>query len=187
MISLLQQQALAAQVTQLGGDPATIGRAVSDATPDVTELDPPERGTADFQARYAVLLFADMVLLVAIMFGGQAITTGVVEDVVEEKSSRIVEILLACVRPASLLAGKILGIGAAIILSWGLVVVAATATAHAMDVLAEHRSGPQHRCGRDPGVDADRLRPRLGPVRRRRRPGQPSGGCQWGHLPVYSI
>ena len=45
------------------------------------------------------------------------------------------EILLACVRPASLLAGKILGIGAAIILSWGLVVVAATATAHALDVL----------------------------------------------------
>ena len=131
VISLLQQQALAAQVAQLGGDPATIGRAVSDATPDVTELDPPERGTADFQARYAVLLFADMVLLVAIMFGGQAITTGVVE----EKSSRIVEILLACVRPASLLAGKILGIGAAIILSWGLVVVAATATAHALDVL----------------------------------------------------
>lgn len=44
VISLLQQQALAAQVAQLGGDPATIGRAVSDATPDVTELDPPERG-----------------------------------------------------------------------------------------------------------------------------------------------
>jgi ABC-2 type transport system permease protein len=41
------------------------------------------------------------------MFNGQAVAQGVVE----EKSSRVVELLLATVRPWQLMAGKVLGIG----------------------------------------------------------------------------
>ena len=75
----------------------------------------------------------DVLLLFAIMGGGQFIAQGVVE----EKSSRIVEILLACVRPSSLLAGKILGIGIASVLTTGVVAVAGVITAKATGVMPD--------------------------------------------------
>ena len=52
--------------------------------------------------------------------------------VMEEKSSRVIEVLMAAVRPLQLLAGKVLGIGlvalgqAALIVGFSLVVAAAT-------------------------------------------------------------
>lgn len=49
--------------------------------------------------------------------------------VMEEKSSRVVEVLLAAVRPAQLLAGKVLGIGLAALFQGGLVVVIALSLA----------------------------------------------------------
>ena len=48
-----------------------------------------------------------MVLLLALLFFGQAVAQGVTE----EKSSRVVELLLTTVSPRRLLAGKILGVG----------------------------------------------------------------------------
>ena len=51
----------------------------------------------------------------------------------EEKSSRVVEVLLAAVPPARLLAGKVLGIGLAVFLQAGLVVVVALSLAHAVN------------------------------------------------------
>ena len=50
--------------------------------------------------------------------------------VVEEKSSRVVEVLLAAVPPSRLLAGKVLGIGLAVFLQAGLAVVVALSLAH---------------------------------------------------------
>jgi ABC-2 type transport system permease protein len=57
--------------------------------------------------------------------------------VLEEKSSRVVEVLLAAVPPARLLAGKVLGIGLTVFLQAGVAVVAALAIAHGVhsDVL----------------------------------------------------
>ena len=57
--------------------------------------------------------------------------------VVEEKSSRIIEILLACVRPTSLLAGKVLGTGASLILCFGLVGTAGAVTAQVTGVMPD--------------------------------------------------
>ena len=107
--NILQQAALSDQVTALGGDPATTAGALAQAAPRVEALDPPRYDSEDFGARYATLGLIDILMIIVIMGGGQTIAMGVVE----EKSSRIVEILLACVRPGSLLAGKILGTGAA--------------------------------------------------------------------------
>jgi len=45
--------------------------------------------------------------------------------VMEEKSSRVVEVLLAAIRPLQLLAGKVLGIGAVVLAQAGLVVAVA--------------------------------------------------------------
>jgi ABC-2 type transport system permease protein len=57
--------------------------------------------------------------------------------VLEEKSSRVVEVLLAAVPPARLLAGKVLGIGLTVFLQAGLAVAVALALAHGVhsDVL----------------------------------------------------
>jgi ABC-2 type transport system permease protein len=49
----------------------------------------------------------------------------VAQGVVEEKATRIMEILLATIRPAELLAGKILGIGLVALLQLGIVAAAA--------------------------------------------------------------
>ena len=118
----LQQSALGQQIASLGGDPAQVASQLSAAKPQVTALHAPQRDSAEFGSRYAILMTIDVLLLFAIMGGGQFIAQGVVE----EKSSRIVEILLACVRPSSLLAGKILGIGIASVLTTGAVAAKAT-------------------------------------------------------------
>ena len=131
--AFLQQAALGQQIATLGGDPAQVASQLSAAKPEVTVLDSPKRDAADFGPRYTILLTIDVLLLFAIMGGGQFIAQGVVE----EKSSRIVEILLACVRPNSLLAGKILGIGIASVLTTGLVAVVGVITAKATGVMPE--------------------------------------------------
>ena len=130
---ILQQAALSDQIAALGGDPSAAAEALNRAAPRVVALDPLQHDAEEFGARYTILAFIDILLMIAIMGGGQAIAMGVVE----EKASRIVEILLACVRPTSLLAGKVLGTGTAVILSYGLIGVVAAATAELAGVLPQ--------------------------------------------------
>ena len=131
--SVLQQAVLTRSVTELGGDPGTVSTALASAVPKVTVLEPPTTDQAGFGQRYAVLQVVNILMYMVILIGGQAIAGGVVT----EKGSRIVEILLACVRPTSLLAGKILGIGCAATLTTGAIAVIAAATARVMDVLPD--------------------------------------------------
>ena len=131
--SVLQQAVLTRSVTELGGDPGTVSTALASAVPKVTVLEPPTTDQAGFGQRYAVLQMVSILMYMVILIGGQAIAGGVVT----EKGSRIVEILLACVRPTSLLAGKILGIGCAATLTTGAIAVIAAATAKVMDVLPD--------------------------------------------------
>ncbi|WP_136313782.1 ABC transporter permease [Actinomyces procaprae] len=131
--NVLQQSALSEQITALGGDPTQVAASLADAAPQVEALDPPDRDGENFGARYTVLLIIDILLFVVVMGGGQTIAMGVVE----EKSSRIVEILLACVRPTSLLAGKILGTGTAVLVSYGLIGVVTGITAKLSGVLPD--------------------------------------------------
>lgn len=133
LTNVLQQVALSEQITAMGGDPTQVTASLADAVPQVEALDPPDQDSADFGARYTVLMIVDILLFIIVMGGGQTIAMGVVE----EKSSRIVEILLACVRPTSLLAGKILGTGTAILVSYGVIGVAAGMTAKLSGVLPE--------------------------------------------------
>lgn len=95
---------LDAQVTQLGGDPATVSAALAQAQPTVTFVgDQDDFSAGSFFSGFIVIL----VLFVVLIQSSSVIMMGVVE----EKSSRVVEILLATVRPAVLLGGKILGVG----------------------------------------------------------------------------
>ena len=71
---------------------------------DVVALDPD--ADADFEA--TIVAFVGVILLYSLLLlFGQFVAQGVVE----EKSSRVVELLLATMRPWQLLAGKIIGLG----------------------------------------------------------------------------
>ncbi len=70
----------------------------------VSALDPPEE---DKTERSGLASIGAVILLSQVFGYGYWLATGVVE----EKSSRVVEILLAKVRPAQLLAGKVIEIG----------------------------------------------------------------------------
>jgi ABC-2 type transport system permease protein len=105
--------ALSQQITRLGGDPARVGTAVAGAKVQVDSLTPPH--TYDTQ-RLILGIIAGVLIYLSLMLAGQAVAQGVVE----EKTSRVVELLLATVRPWQLMTGKVLGIG---IVSLGQMVV----------------------------------------------------------------
>lgn len=83
----------------------------------------PPRNSEDAAAAYPALVL----LFVFLTLGGAFILNGVIE----EKSSRVVEILLATVRPSELLVGKVIGVGA-VGLVQGFVIVAATFLARSL-------------------------------------------------------
>ena len=68
--------------------------------------------------------------------------TWTLTGVMEEKSSRVVEVLLATVRPLQLLAGKVLGIGTLVFAQAGLVVAFALVVADATGSDLLHGAGP---------------------------------------------
>ncbi|MGZ8178780.1 ABC transporter permease [Williamsia sp. SKLECPSW1] len=112
----VSQSGLRAAIAAAGASPVAVtSEAAASSTLSVTEtkVTKPDEGQ-----RLAIAYIGVFLLLIVIMQGGGMIASGVVE----EKSSRIVEILLATIRPLHLLWGKILGIGA--ILLGQLVVLA---------------------------------------------------------------
>ncbi|MFD1810749.1 ABC transporter permease [Rhodococcus gannanensis] len=96
-----QQRALDAQ----GVDVGQLSAATSAAVVTVDAIDPPD---PEQSQRVALSVTAVFLLYMQILGFGMAVAMGVVE----EKSSRVVELLLSTVRPLHLLWGKILGIGA---------------------------------------------------------------------------
>lgn len=104
LTSAAGQVALNQAIVDLGGDPAAVQQDVAAVQVEVTYV-----GDDDGfdPAAYIVSFAVIMLMFYLIMMTGQQIAAGVVE----EKQSRIVEILLATVRPWELLAGKVLGIG----------------------------------------------------------------------------
>jgi len=110
-----QRAALDRQVTALGGDPAEVATAVSAAAVTVTALEPPKKANGE---QLAIGILTSILIYMALVLNGQAVAQGVVE----EKTSRVVEILLGAVRPWQLMIGKVVGLGTV-----GLVQVAAIA------------------------------------------------------------
>lgn len=98
-------QATNAALAQQGVDQNELGAATSAATVTVDAIDPPDPEAGQ---RTALALSAVFLLYAQIIGFGMYVAMGVVE----EKSSRVVELLLSTVRPLQLLWGKILGIGA---------------------------------------------------------------------------
>ncbi|MBY4229180.1 ABC transporter permease [Rhodococcus fascians] len=106
-------QATNTALAQQGVDQNELGAATSAATVTVDAIDPPD---PEASQRTALALSAVFLLYAQIIGFGMYVAMGVVE----EKSSRVVELLLSTVRPLQLLWGKILGIGAVGILQLAL-------------------------------------------------------------------
>jgi ABC-2 type transport system permease protein len=95
---------------------------------DVVALDP----DADADTEAAVVALVGVVLLYSLLIlFGQFVAQGVVE----EKSSRVVELLLATMRPWQLLAGKIIGLGLLGLAQMLVIAVIGVAGALAFDVV----------------------------------------------------
>ena len=99
-----QQYALTELITDLGGDPEMAQAELARAVPTVEAIDT-GAGLDPFQIVVAFVMTG--LLLYALLQTTQLIAMGVVE----EKVSRVVEILLATIRPSTLMAGKVAGIG----------------------------------------------------------------------------
>lgn len=101
---LAGQIALSHAITDLGGNPAQVQSQVATAKVDVVALEKPY----PYQSGQLVLgIVAGILIYLSLLMNGQLVAQGVVE----EKSSRVVELLLSTIRPWQLMAGKVAGIG----------------------------------------------------------------------------
>src|SRR5665647_1193754 len=94
------------QISGLGGDPGAFEEMMAAAAPHRRAPRPASQSGNEGPA-YGISMVMISLLLGALISSGSIIAMGVVE----EKTSRVVEILLATIRPTQLLAGKVLGIG----------------------------------------------------------------------------
>lgn len=121
----VRQAALAESLQGRGVDPGAVAADVAGARLAVAPLDPPDPATAQ---RTALAYAAVFLLFFTVFVYGIYVATGVVE----EKQSRVVELLLSTITPLQLLVGKVLGIGAVgltqVVLLGGAGLATATAT-----------------------------------------------------------
>lgn len=113
---------------QLSSALADRGIAVGDLPAPMIAAQQLEPEQPDIVQRISIAMIGSILLMMAIMTAGVMVAVGVVE----EKTSRIVELLLSTVRPLHLLWGKILGIGAIslsqVVILGATALVAGTAT-----------------------------------------------------------
>ena len=101
----VRQQSVNAALSAQRVEPATLTQAAARATVTVDAANPPN---PDANQRTALAYIALLVMFFQIFLFGIYVAMGVVE----EKSSRVVEVLLATIKPLHLLWGKVAGIGA---------------------------------------------------------------------------
>ncbi|MHB1835974.1 MAG: ABC transporter permease [Solirubrobacteraceae bacterium] len=103
--SALDGAHLRAALAQTGIPLAKVAPALAPVPVTATALHPT---APDQTARYVAAIAAALLMYVSLSMYGQAVAAGVAQ----EKTSRTAEVLLAAVRPAQLLTGKVIGIGA---------------------------------------------------------------------------
>ncbi|MGE5285805.1 MAG: ABC transporter permease [Micromonosporaceae bacterium] len=116
----VQQAVIAQRAASLGLSADATFRLLAPVRISVTQLHSQSQRTA----RTIIANIGIVLMYIAIAVYGGYVLTGVVE----EKSSRVVEVLLSRLRPSSLLGGKIVGIGLAALAQFAAVAAAAAAT-----------------------------------------------------------
>jgi ABC-2 type transport system permease protein len=123
----LERAVLSARFTALGIPPGVLTTVTSGLQVPVDALQPKPPATQD---RVVGLGVAILLFFALGIYGSQ-----VAQGVVEEKATRIMEILLATVPPSGLLAGKVIGIGLVALLQLGIVAAATLAAVAATNVV----------------------------------------------------
>jgi ABC-2 type transport system permease protein len=115
-LTVLARQVAQDQAVQAAGaDPSAVNTAVAASDVQVRSL---ETVPAHQSERVVLGMVAGILVYLSLMIFGQVVAQGVIE----EKTSRVVELLLATVRPWQLMLGKVVGIGLAGLLQMLLVV-----------------------------------------------------------------
>ncbi|MBV8446290.1 MAG: ABC transporter permease [Candidatus Dormibacteraeota bacterium] len=120
LTTAVKVEALDTQLQRAGVPSGPVLHAINAANFTTEALRPLD--TASLQAVVVGIALALLLFVFLSMYASV-----IAQGVVAEKASRVVEILLATVRPAELLLGKVLGIGAAAILQFAIIVAFALA------------------------------------------------------------
>lgn len=110
------------RLNQEGLEPLLINRLIEKVELKTVKIVKGEEKAGGFVSEYFGTLIFVMILYMTIIMYGQSIMRGVIE----EKSSRVVEVLLSSVTPFQLMCGKIMGIGAVGLTQyfiWGAVIL----------------------------------------------------------------
>jgi ABC-2 type transport system permease protein len=127
------------RLQRAGIDPSQAGEIFAETEWKVTPLDPDARNLEDIGANY-VLAYALVILtFMAVITYGQWVAT----SVAEEKSSRVMELLITAATPRQLLAGKVIGNGAAGLTQYAVVVAAALLGLLLQGAVAQYVLGDQ--------------------------------------------
>lgn len=127
--SLEDQQSLRRRLLQpvvaadLGGASAAFAERAINFSFSTTDLNPRYKSAAEAGLAQGLVYFLLLLLYISVIMYGVYVAQGVIE----EKSNRVMEIMIAAVRPGQLLAGKILGIGALALTQMLLFAIAAAA------------------------------------------------------------
>lgn len=137
--SATSQLSIGDRLSRAGIDPTEASQIFA-ATPfDVTPVDPNAKDPSDnFGPRYVLAIALVILTFMAVVTYG----SWVASSVVEEKSSRVMELLVTAATPRQLLAGKVLGTGAAGLTQYAAVVVAAIVGLLVQGLLAQRIFGP---------------------------------------------
>lgn len=109
-----------------GISPSDAGNLMRDVSLDVVQIDRGQEKKVNTGAAIGATFAMVMLLYSTLLFYGIA----VMRSILEEKSSRIVEVLLSSLKPMELMAGKVIGVGAVgltQVAAWGVMVLAASA------------------------------------------------------------
>ena len=112
------------RLQRAGVDPSQVGQIFAETPWKVTPVDPNAHSLEqNFGANYVIAYALVILTFMAVITYGQWVAT----SVAEEKSSRVMELLVTAATPRQLLAGKVIGNGAAGLTQYAVVVVAAVA------------------------------------------------------------
>lgn len=133
-----------ARLRQAGIDAARVTELTQDVSLETTRVLAEGSRQEGGMAAFFLAYFLFFMLYMIIMLYGQQVMNGVLE----EKSSRIVEVILATVRPIELMVGKLLGIGLAGLTQLSvwlttMVVLSAPAAVTALALASDGHSLPQ--------------------------------------------
>lgn len=126
------------RLQRAGIEPSEAGQIFAETPWQLTPLDPDAHRLDDnFGANYILAYGLVILTFMAVITYGQWVAT----SVAEEKSSRVMELLITAATPRQLLAGKVIGNGAAGLTQYAVVVIAALAGLLAQGAVAQYVLG----------------------------------------------